>query len=304
LNDGLTELDIRAFAVRDTFLLAGSNGGGVFRSTLRERSWTSVNDGIDDQVINTLVVKGSAIFAGTYEGVYRSTNNGSNWTTANDGLPEHDVSALMATPAYLYAGLMGEGVYRSDDYGENWTPFNVGLPDNYSSRWITAFATDGSNLYVGTELGVYMAEGGDLPWSAIGHGLAESPILALAVCDDMLFAGTDDGVWREESPTSVSDGLSPILPDSYTLAPNYPNPFNPETIIEYSLPIRAFVTIEIFNVIGQRVRTLINEPKSPGTYLVEWNGRDDAGNALSTGVYFYRLTAGEVTLTKKMLLLK
>ena len=143
-----------------------------------------------------------------------------------------------------------------------------------------------------------------MPWSAIGHELADSPILTLAVCDGMLFAGTADGVWREDSPTSVGDGLSPKLPDSYRLAQNYPNPFNPATIIEYSLPTRAFVTIEIFNVIGQRVRTLLDEPKSPGTYLVEWNGKDDMGSSLSTGVYFYRFKTGEVALTKKMLLLK
>jgi photosystem II stability/assembly factor-like uncharacterized protein len=303
-NDGLTHLDIRALAVRDTFLLAGSNGGGVFRSTLRERSWMPANDGIDDLVINTLVVKGSAIFAGTYGGVYRSTNDGANWTAVNEGLPEYDVTALMATPDYLYAGLMADGVYRTDDYGESWTPFNEGLPDDYSSRSITAFATDGSNMYVGTGLGVYMAEGGNLPWAAVGHELADSPILTLAVCDGMLFAGAADGVWREDSPTSVGDGSFSTLPGSYTLAQNYPNPFNPGTIIEYSLPTRAVVTIEIFNVIGQKVRTLIDEPKSPGFYLVEWNGKDDMGSSLSTGVYFYRFKTGEVALTKKMLLLK
>jgi len=94
------------------------------------------------------------------------------------------------------------------------------------------------------------------------------------------------------------------LPTKFTLSQNYPNPFNPTTTIEYSVPSRTDVTIEIFNVLGQRVRTLVNEEKTAGSYRVEWNGRSDDGRSLSSGVYLYRFETGDFIDTKKMLLLK
>ena len=93
-------------------------------------------------------------------------------------------------------------------------------------------------------------------------------------------------------------------PGELLLGANHPNPFNPTTIIEYSLPSQTMVTIEIFNVLGQRVRTLVNETKPAGSHQAEWNGADDRGNPVSTGVYLYRFQAGEVVQTKKMLLIK
>ena len=80
--------------------------------------------------------------------------------------------------------------------------------------------------------------------------------------------------------------------------------FNPVTTIEFSVPSRTDVTIEVFNVLGQKVRTLVNETRAAGSYRIEWNGNDDAGNSVSTGVYLYRFQAGDVMQTKKMLLIK
>ena len=76
------------------------------------------------------------------------------------------------------------------------------------------------------------------------------------------------------------------------------------TVIEYRLPSRAQVVIEIFNIVGQKVRTLVNETKSAGSYRIEWNGNDDTGKPVSTGIYLYRFQAGDVVQTRKMLLLK
>ena len=99
-------------------------------------------------------------------------------------------------------------------------------------------------------------------------------------------------------------GSTDRLPYRFELAQNYPNPFNPVTTIEYSLPKRSQVTIEIFNVLGQKVRTLVNEAKSAGSYRIEWNGSDDTGRPVSSGVYLYRFQAGDIVQTKKMLLIK
>ena len=106
------------------------------------------------------------------------------------------------------------------------------------------------------------------------------------------------------SPTGIDDDPVDNLPYEFSVSQNYPNPFNPVTTIEYSVPSRTEVTIEIFNVLGQKVRILVNETKSAGTYRVEWNGLDEIGGPVSTGVYLYRFQAGDVVQTRKMLLIK
>ena len=105
-------------------------------------------------------------------------------------------------------------------------------------------------------------------------------------------------------PVGIDEHGGAERPDAFNLTQNYPNPFNPATVIEYSVPSRTDVTIEIFNVLGQKVRTLVNESKAAGLYWIEWNGSDEAGYSVSTGVYLYRFYAGDVVQTKKMLLIK
>ena len=89
------------------------------------------------------------------------------------------------------------------------------------------------------------------------------------------------------------------IPDNYSLSQNYPNPFNISTIIKYSIPEEKLVTIKIYNALGEEVRTLTNEIKQPGRYSINYDAR-----SLSSGLYFYRLVAGDFVETKKMLLLK
>jgi hypothetical protein len=98
--------------------------------------------------------------------------------------------------------------------------------------------------------------------------------------------------------TSVT-GSNHFIPNTLTLAQNFPNPFNPATTISFSLPKSSFVTIKVYNVLGQIVNTIVNERRAPGTYSVQF----DASN-LPSGVYFYRLNAGEFMQTKKMLVIR
>ena len=94
------------------------------------------------------------------------------------------------------------------------------------------------------------------------------------------------------------------VPQAFALHANYPNPFNPSTTIRYQLPHDAEVRLELFDVLGQKVRDLVRQGQSAGHYRVVWDGRDDAGRFAAAGVYFYRLQAGEQTQVRKLLLLK
>jgi flagellar hook assembly protein FlgD len=88
------------------------------------------------------------------------------------------------------------------------------------------------------------------------------------------------------------------------LAQNYPNPFNPSTTIKYSVKEKAHVSMKIYNVAGQLVRTLVNSDMNAGAYIETWNGRSNSGDPVSSGIYFYRLVTKNFSMTKKMVFLK
>lgn len=99
----------------------------------------------------------------------------------------------------------------------------------------------------------------------------------------------------------------PTLPEDYALEQNHPNPFNPTTVVRYAIPERhgeGVVRLEIFNLLGQKIRTLVQERQPAGAYSVTWDGRDEAGRPVSTGVYVYRLRAGDFVESRKMVLLR
>ncbi len=105
-----------------------------------------------------------------------------------------------------------------------------------------------------------------------------------------------------EAPTGTDEEV--ITPVSFALNGNHPNPFNPETSISFSVPTDSEVKIDIYNIKGEKVRTLTNELYKTGTHSVVWNGRTDNGNSVASGVYFYRMDAGSYSAVRKMALLK
>ena len=105
-------------------------------------------------------------------------------------------------------------------------------------------------------------------------------------------------------PTGIDDGTESALPHRVTLDQNYPNPFNPSTSISYALPRQSRVVLEVVNVLGQRVQTLVDEVRPAGVYVARWNGLSAAGVPAASGVYFYRLRTDATILAKKMVLLK
>ncbi len=103
-------------------------------------------------------------------------------------------------------------------------------------------------------------------------------------------------------PTSVDN---PVNPTEISLHQNYPNPFNPSTTISFDVAQTAsFVNLEIYNMKGQKVKRLISDQLSAGQHFMAWNGNDDNGNLVSSGIYYYNLKSGVYTATKKMILMK
>jgi len=106
---------------------------------------------------------------------------------------------------------------------------------------------------------------------------------------------------KKADPTGVQNEFIPV---THNLFQNYPNPFNPSTTISYSIPKVSFVSLKIYDILGREVKTLINSEQNAGVYNVRWNGDNIYGNKVSSGIYLYKIEAGDFSLTKKMLLLK
>lgn len=104
-------------------------------------------------------------------------------------------------------------------------------------------------------------------------------------------------------PTSVAEIVNG-LPEGYALEANYPNPFNPSTTIKFTVPVKADVQIIVYNMVGQKIKTLINQTMPAGTHSTSWDGTDKSGNEVTTGIYFYKIITDGYSLTKKMMLLK
>jgi len=167
---------------------------------------------------------------------------------------------------------------------------------------------------------------GDLPWlslSSDGGSLAagESDTITVTFDSNGLEAGqTFSGVIMILSSdpnaslvsipvTLMTDpvegiGDTPSPADKFYLAQNYPNPFNPSTTIRYNLPKSADVSLKIFNALGQEVKTLAEGNQAAGEKSIAWDGKNNSGNPVSSGVYLYVLKSGSEVLSKKMLLLK
>lgn len=107
-----------------------------------------------------------------------------------------------------------------------------------------------------------------------------------------------------QSSTPVEETDQAMLPADYYLAQNYPNPFNPITVISFDLPGEEHVILEVYNVLGQKVKTLVNGRMPAGRYRINFDGRGDNNDALASGIYFYRIRAGEFSQSRKMTLMK
>jgi len=127
--------------------------------------------------------------------------------------------------------------------------------------------------------------------------------------ENFIYMTSNNGLFilKFDPPTDVVDLLPESnLPNDFSLQQNYPNPFNPSTLISYSLPGigKHHVSLKIYNLLGQKVKTLVNSHQAAGVHCISWDGKDNSGQAVTSGIYFYQLKAGIFTQTKKMSFLR
>jgi len=148
-------------------------------------------------------------------------------------------------------------------------------------------------------------------WEDFGQGLPFlSNVEKLIVYQDKIIASTSDGLWQRDTSEIISVlEEHNNLPQEFELFHNYPNPFNPTTLISWQSSVGSYQTLKVYDLLGNEVATLVDEYKAAGSYEVEFSakgGSDSGGNAydLPSGIYFYKLQAGSFVQTQKMILLK
>ncbi len=167
-----------------------------------------------------------------------------------------------------------------------------------------ASAIDGDRIAAVGTGGFALIDMASEPPALVDHCSRGGDIVAYG--DGIVSISNGNYVFIYDTRDVVTDVPQPenTLPDRYALAQNYPNPFNPSTTINYSLPERSVVRLNIYNILGRIVTTLVDEDQPAGKYQIIWNGKNNAGGQAATGVYFYRLEADDFRESKKMILLK
>jgi photosystem II stability/assembly factor-like uncharacterized protein len=194
------------------------------------------------------------------------------------------------------------GIFKSKDSGQNWE--QVLFEDNISP---TIFADDDGVVITGTVVfllsdtnKVYLSYDYGSSWKSIPQPTRFGASITDIKRDsqgNFFFATATSGLYKVELITSVIE--EDIIPDNFILFQNYPNPFNPITKISWQSPAGSHQTLKVYDVLGREVATLVNEYRPVGKYEVEFNAKE-----LTSGIYFYTLTSGNFTATKKLILLK
>lgn len=257
--------------------------------------------------------------------VYKSLDGGSNWALSSTGLPTNplDLNAVRSISVSdldtsvvivgLFQNTTNGGAFLSTNGGANWVRKSNGIPNVVGVQIRSILIRPGSSteFFAGldnaTTGGVYRTTDAGTTWTAFNGGVMLSSYvvraLAFRTSTQTLFAGVAGtvgmGIYEYTFPPLGNADPNTIAPTEFRLQQNYPNPFNPETNIMFSLAKGSLVEIEIYDAAGRLVNSLVNRFMPAGNHSIKLDG-----SALTSGVYFYRLSAGSFTDVKKMILLK
>lgn len=211
------------------------------------------------------------------------------------------VGAITNATSVLAIAVNSAGdIFAFDDGGDNFLTVDptTGAGTVVGPLTVASFAQDADfDAATGTLYWTFFDGGsGSLATVDVSTGLA-TPVTTWSA-DFIAFA-----ILGESPPTSVGEpGIR--VPSQFSLEQNYPNPFNPETVIKYQTTESSRIELAVYNLLGQKVRVLINEVKPAGSYEARWNGANDLGKVVSSGVYIYRLQSDNFERTKKMIFLR
>ncbi len=303
-------LEIRSLCIFKGKVYAATWGGGVFVSENNGTSWTSLNDNLKGIPFTSIVFNSAGdIFLSSFDsGILKSTDAGETFSSVDIDY-RYIWTLAVNSSDYLFAGTYGNGIYSSIDNGNSWEKdfsvparyiynFNIDAENNlFASSW-------SSGVFVAKE-GVKLKKGTSYNWHFLGlTGMGVSSIIQGDSLNE-LFAATENGkIYVTGNALLGIENLSQ-LPMKFQLQQNYPNPFGEKvsagsfTTIKFSLSKKENVTLSVFDILGRKVKTLVNKNLAPGEHKVFLSAED-----LPSGVYFYELKTNSNVQVKKMVILK
>lgn len=320
---------VNALAVYSNSLFAAGtfmNASGVQCSRIAKwngASWEPVGQGFDNDVY-TLATFGSYLIAG---GSFLNSNapvkriaqwNGTLWFPLGLGIDDGAVHVLRSYGSQIAVGgtfttIGGATVNRIARWnGTSWSQVGSGFDNG-----VYALYASGNILYAGgtfsyadflpaSKAAVYNGTS----WTSVGGGVSGSNAMVKAIngyASNVVFAGTFTIAGTNVPANNIATWGNPLgikavegaIPQNFVLSQNYPNPFNPVTKIRFGVPGSGIVTIDVYDILGSKVAVIVNDNISAGNYEIEFNAE-----GLASGMYFYKLTAGDFSTVKKMILVK
>ncbi len=242
-----------------------------------------------------------ALVGGTNGVIFKTTDAGINWTSVSSGTSE-DINGFSTGPTGFVFAACGSGtILISTDAGDSWSTVSAPTSEDLfsvdaskqNSNWLIAGGTNGT-MIKSTDAGTN--------WFLQATPTTENLYCVYAVSNSVHFAGGDSGMLLKTTdgggdPVGLANELT--KPIQFSLEQNYPNPFNPYTTISFLITEASFISLKVFNSLGEEIETLIAEELSAGKYKYDWNADE-----LTSGIYFYKLQSKNSIETKKMILLK
>lgn len=300
--------DVRSLLIVGNDIYATTmTGNGIFKSSLTNissSSWSNFDNGLpSNKDVFSMVAVGNDLVAGTYgQGVWTSPQNSANWTATSGNSGSH-IRAVGANGNTVFAGTVSGNIYfsRSTDGGANWTPSNSSY---FSNKYIYSILTQGNNIFVGIEYeGIRMSNDNGINWGTYNTGFQDSQnnwycnhlnVRSMVFSGNMMFAGTDCGVWRTNCDVSIvpmnitnPTGIKEInVAGSISI---YPNPANDQVIISNT----NNYNVKIIDMLGKTVYT---------SSSIEKQLSIDVSVIGSKGIYFVQLInkEGKSVETKKL----
>jgi photosystem II stability/assembly factor-like uncharacterized protein len=243
--------------------------------------------------------------------IYKTTDSGFSWKEIQGVNTSSMAGATKGDTAWFTCM---NSVLITTDAGISWNQYKM---FDYGNTIFSTYCISMKNSLEGTvglyDGRIYETDDGGKSWTNVEQ-LTSMPIYDLKYVNDNTAWAVGDGgliLKYSETKTDVKNTNQTEVQYSFRLAQNYPNPFNPNTTIQFSIPVvqtmhasSVHVTLKVYDVLGREVATLVNDEKPAGSYSVTFNVETLHGASLPSGVYFYKLTAGEYIQTKKMILIK
>ena len=293
-----------------TTIRNSSSESVLCKSTNRGDTWYSLNS---PEPTSILISKYNSqiIYLGTKIGVYKTNDGGISWV--NLGLSDYDSYIFLSfaeDESIIFASVADRGVFKTTDDGSNWEEKNNGL----TSKSISVFLTNPKQLnqyYISTiDSGIYVTNDGANTWDMLKPkhpSLRIDAIFLDTVGTGRIFASGRDapGIYiLDLNLTNIEEQDLIGFPTNFVLYQNYPNPFNASTSIKFLVQLPGNIKLEIYDYLGRKIKTLINEYKNKGEYSIEWNGKNENDQDVSSGIYFSRILNSNISLSKKMILIK